>query len=137
MIDKLYFKNYYLNNREKILSRTKVNYNLNKENIMDYHKKYFSKQVNRDKRLNWWLKRAYNISLDDYKKIFISQNGKCAICGTEENIKRGKYRLNLFVDHCHKTNKIRGLLCQKCNQALGLFKDSTEYLEIAIKYLNK
>lgn len=46
-----------------------------------------------------------------------------------------KYKLH--VDHCHQTGKIRGLLCQKCNMALGLLNDSVEILETAIRYLKK
>jgi len=41
------------------------------------------------------------------------------------------------MDHCHKTNKIRGLLCGKCNSAIGFFDDDTELLEKAIDYLKK
>jgi hypothetical protein len=72
---------------------------------------------------------------------------KCKICESESQ--KNKYRKNpeetklthrsrakyLAVDHCHKTGKIRGLLCHYCNIALGGFKDSIESLKKAIKYL--
>lgn len=58
---------------------------------------------------------------------------KCAIC----NLHQAELSLTLAVDHCHKTGKIRGLLCVNCNQGIGKFKDSVFLLEAAIKYLQK
>ncbi len=61
------------------------------------------------------------------------QGYSCAICGeTERNLNRG-----LFVDHCHKTGKIRGLLCIKCNMAMGLMSDDIDVLASAISYLQQ
>lgn len=54
--------------------------------------------------------------------------GGCSLCG-------GK--LNLVVDHCHSSRKIRGILCQNCNHGLGKFKDDTLLMEKAIEYLKK
>jgi hypothetical protein len=45
--------------------------------------------------------------------------------------------MDLAVDHCHTTGKIRGLLCSKCNPALGAFNDNIEILNSAIKYLKE
>lgn len=68
-----------------------------------------------------------------YAELMLSQNGKCAICKCDSGINnRGD---KLAVDHCHSTGKIRGLLCHKCNTALGLLKDSKENLLEAIRYL--
>ena len=62
-----------------------------------------------------------------------SQNGICAICGNLETIQKS----HLSVDHDHKTNKVRGLLCRECNRALGGFKDNRILLQSAINYLLK
>lgn len=78
------------------------------------------------------LKTNYKISISEYYALFESQNGLCAICRTPSNDKK-----RLHVDHCHKSGKIRGLLCHHCNLALGHFKDSENLLRKAIKYLNK
>lgn len=79
------------------------------------------------------LKHCFGLTLEDYDRMLESQNGQCAICGTKEpGGKRNKY---FAVDHDHVTRKIRGLLCGNCNQALGAFKDSFEFLESAIQYL--
>lgn len=69
---------------------------------------------------------------DDYERALIKQEGKCAICHCTLNSSR---YTKLAVDHCHKTGKLRGLLCMNCNTALGLFKDSPERLKEAIQYL--
>lgn len=61
---------------------------------------------------------------------YLSHDGKCEICGLIENSGRA-----LAMDHCHKTGKIRGMLCQKCNIALGHFKDSPEVMLRALAYL--
>lgn len=68
----------------------------------------------------------------DYEKAFQRQDGKCAICGCVLNSSR---YTRFAGDHDHKSGKLRGLLCTNCNTALGLFKDSTERLSNAIKYL--
>jgi len=59
------------------------------------------------------------------------QVGRCAIC--EEILSQDTKHIH--VDHCHKTNKVRGLLCANCNKGLGFFKDNTRALERAILYL--
>jgi len=80
------------------------------------------------------IERTYGISLKDYQTMYISQNGLCAICHHPEPVKA---RMFLAVDHDHKTGKVRGLLCSKCNMALGGFGDSSEILRSAIRYLRE
>lgn len=63
---------------------------------------------------------------DENLKDIIETVKECVICGLEEK---------LVVDHCHKTNKIRGMLCNHCNRGLGHFKDNPELLEFARIYL--
>lgn len=65
--------------------------------------------------------------------MFKTQNGSCKICNTHQS----ELKSILYVDHCHTTNKIRGLLCQHCNTLLGYAKDNVETLSLAIQYLNK
>lgn len=78
-----------------------------------------------------YLIRNYGITSSEYDEMLEAQNGVCAICGQDEQVKtRG-----LSVDHCHTTGKVRGLLCSYCNMGLGLFKDDTEVLINAVKYL--
>jgi hypothetical protein len=83
---------------------------------------------------NRMLIQRYGITQEDYDEMLKGQNGRCAICGTD---KPGGIANKFHVDHCHTNGHNRGLLCNHCNQGLGHFKDNTDYLEAAIKYLNK
>jgi hypothetical protein len=76
-----------------------------------------------------WLKR-YGLTKEEYETFFDKQKGLCFICKKE--CSSGQ---NLSVDHCHKTGKVRGLLCKKCNTALGMLEDNIEYFQTAILYL--
>lgn len=76
-----------------------------------------------------YLKRTYGISDEDYHEMLEKQNGKCLICGSESIDRKHA------VDHCHKTGKIRGLLCDSCNRGLGMFKDNPESLRKAASYV--
>lgn len=77
------------------------------------------------------LKGLYGITLDDYNQMFATQNGNCAICKRNQS----QFKKMLFVDHCHTTGMIRGLLCSMCNQAIGLLQDNVEIIKSAAKYL--
>lgn len=82
------------------------------------------------------LKRAYGITLNEYRDMFSKQNGLCFICGNPEE--RGLRRddsLNLAVDHNHTTGKVRKLLCNNCNRGLGAFRDNIAVMERAIQYI--
>jgi Recombination endonuclease VII len=76
------------------------------------------------------LRRLYGITNDQYVAMLVEQKGWCAICKTAH-----KDGSPLVVDHCHTTGKVRKLLCQHCNRALGLFRENTASLANAIQYL--
>ncbi len=83
-----------------------------------------------EKRKDAVLKTKYGISLEQYNHLLKVQWNACKICGSTAP-SGGVFS----VDHCHKTGKVRGLLCHLCNIGLGAFKDSTETLKKAISYL--
>lgn len=84
------------------------------------------------------LLNAFGIDILEYNKLLEAQDGVCAICNKKESVVGNNNKLkSLAVDHCHTTGRIRGLLCQKCNQALGLFEDSIENLISATNYLKE
>lgn len=72
--------------------------------------------------------RKYGITPEDYDQMFEVQQGLCAICAEASD-------LRLHIDHDHETGKVRGLLCARCNPALGAFRDSPVLLQAAIDYL--
>lgn len=79
------------------------------------------------------LKNRYGITQKEYDTMSESQNHVCKICKLPKNTANKK----LAVDHNHKTGQIRGLLCDRCNRAIGLLKvdEGTELLEKAIEYI--
>lgn len=91
------------------------------------------KALSRSYTKNARLKSKYGITLADYNKMLWSQGGKCAICCVAEPTSSDP----LHVDHCHATNKVRGLLCRSCNISLGNFRDDPAILEAAAAYLRK
>jgi hypothetical protein len=90
---------------------------------------------NRDKRKDYYLRRTYGLTLAEYKKILDGQNGVCAICGTDDP--KGKSGTYFVVDHDHETGENRGLLCNRCNRAIGLLGESRDLLQSASEYLKK
>ncbi len=91
-----------------------------------------NKKSSYDSYTRWELGlRKYNISTIEYAELLASQNDSCALCGKHSS----NHRRRLSVDHDHKTGRVRGLLCDKCNKGIGCLGDSLEGLERAIKYL--
>lgn len=88
-------------------------------------------------RMEEHYKQTYGISKQDFCNIVKKQNYKCKLCNRKivigHNYKKGVLFANL--DHCHKTQIVRGVLCNECNQGLGKFKDDIDLLKKAIKYL--
>lgn len=78
------------------------------------------------------LKYRYDLGYDEYTELYETQNHRCAICNRRFSLGGRK---GLYVDHNHKTGKVRGLLCPACNSALGKFQDSVDILTKAIEYL--
>jgi hypothetical protein len=79
--------------------------------------------------------RKYGITYEEVEKLRVKQDDKCLLCN-KYNFKKGK-KVKLVIDHCHVKDEVRGLLCSKCNQGLGLFDDNVEVLQKAIAYLKK
>ena len=82
------------------------------------------------------LKINYGLTMKDYDIMVKAQNGLCAICQKPERFKTPLGNIRpLAVDHDHQTGEVRGLLCDRCNNGLGSFKDSPALLNRAQKYL--
>lgn len=118
-LSRLESRKYYNNNRDKSTVR---------------RRKY--RENNREKdnltKLVWRIKRNFGISLEERDNILRSQDGKCAICGTDNFTSKG-----ICIDHNHMSGKIRGILCSRCNSGLGMFIDSRDIIIKAYWYLDK
>lgn len=116
----------------------------NPEKIRVYRKRWamkHQKKINRKAR-EWakahpeimrdrYIRYRYKLTTKQYNAMLEAQNNRCAICGKtpQENGKR------LTIDHCHKTKKVRGLLCYRCNTGLASFKDELSLVSNAAMYL--
>jgi hypothetical protein len=126
-----YSKQYYILNKEKIISRIKET---SKTEEFKEKRRVFNKKRKETNRANYYKKR-YGITLEIYNKMLLDQDYKCAICKISETEIKHKRNTYFAVDHCHSTGKVRGLLCNNCNCILGFINDDTEHLNNAIKYL--
>lgn len=103
----------------------------NPDKIKEIKRKEYLK--NKDRYRNDHFKKKYGITIYDVDQLAVLQDYKCAICfESEDNLTR-----RLAVDHCHKTGKIRGLLCTYCNTAIGKLKEDIDIMERAIAYVEK
>lgn len=78
-------------------------------------------------------------TIEDYQQMLDRQQGLCASCHKPETAfdKRHQALRRLTVDHCHKTGKIRGLLCTRCNRALGFLEDDAELVRGLLRYIEQ
>jgi hypothetical protein len=131
----LYSHKNYLKTKQNKRAKERENYSKNRSNIIKSKRRWINN--NQDKYNSIKLKNRYGITIEEYNKILDCQGGVCAICKNNETVvdkKTGKIK-KLSVDHDHFTGKVRGLLCNYCNHALGQFRDSVNLLKTAILYL--
>ena len=91
---------------EKGRAGRKAHYEKNKEFYQEYER-------------NRQYKKMYGITIADYDRMLDEQNGRCKMCGA---VAAGPKRQRFAVDHCHKTGKVRGLLCVRCNVSVGFYE---------------
>ncbi len=88
-----------------------------------------SKDSENDRRRD--LMRNHGLTQEQYDAFLLEQNGVCRVCGKTDPSRR------LAVDHDHETGKIRGLLCLRCNRAIGLLRDSSAVCRALAEYLER
>ena len=143
MDKKKYNAEYYSKNRAAILAQVKKKRQENPEKVNLKNRKYYhTNDAFREKiqakmrayKRNWRLEKEYGLTEEQYLDILRRQDGRCAICKTEE---WGGHRNMPHIDHDHLTGKVRGILCGSCNRALGMFKESLDIIKSAHAYLQK
>ena len=106
----------------------------NKDYQIERHKEYYLTNHDRllkRRRENNWKNNDIHITVEEYEILLIKQEHKCAICKIHDS----KLEKALCVDHNHKTGEIRGLVCPKCNRAIGLLNDDSKIAEQMAIYL--
>lgn len=119
-----------MNSRDERLKKQKKYYRQNKKDILKYLTEWRHKNPNYSKEND--LMRKYRMSISDYNLMLKQQENKCSIC--KKQFKKSK---DAYVDHSHRTNKIRDILCRNCNTALGHVYENEEILKSMIQYLKK
>ncbi len=103
----------------------------NKERMKSYNNKESRRRANRRTTTS-----RYGLTVEEYESMYSAQGGVCAICGSPETVKgNGGETKMLAIDHDHGTGKVRGLLCNNCNRAIGLLGDDVEIMLNAIEYI--
>ncbi len=92
-------------------------------------RKYNESKHGREKARRTHLSRRYDITLERFEQMCLDQEGHCLLCC------RAVSHEDIQVDHDHKTGKVRGLLCGRCNKGIGFLGDTIKGLQRAIKYL--
>lgn len=103
------------------------------ENLGRYRAKQEKYRLDGRKRVSnrkSYLKRTYNLTIEEYDEMLAAQGGVCCICGRAPT-----EGISLYVDHDHETGEIRGITCFRCNNALGDFNDDPALLLRAYEYL--
>lgn len=111
---------------------------VNKERVRAHKRKYEEnmtpEQIARRKDYLYWrhIRINYGLTPEAFKALLESQGGVCALCKKPGRIGRnGKF----YVDHCHETERVRGLVCRPCNTSLGILGDTPEKMERVMSYL--
>jgi hypothetical protein len=124
---------YYQTHKDLCNARSVAWKEANREKTREYARSTrakWGKEIVSEKRRQQNLKQ-YGLTIESYNEMVINQGGVCKICLLAPT---GRKK-NLCVDHCHVTGKVRGLLCDSCNRAIGLLGDDTNLLAKAIEYL--
>ena len=126
-----YHKKY--NALESTKKRRRERYQSNKKHHRELDRVHYHKNEERHREL--WASKKYGISVEEYR--LLNQKEVCDICQQKEMAigRNGKIK-RLAIDHNHETGKVRGLLCQKCNQAVGLLREDIDLVEKVKDYLN-
>ena len=104
----------------------------NPERVNENHRRNNARPERKRAMRDAYYRRTFGISADEFDVLLEAQGGCCAICRG-----RPERAASLHLDHCHDTGAIRGILCGRCNQGLGLFGDDVALLDSAVRYLRQ
>lgn len=122
--------NWSKNNRDKVNARAKVYRDKNKDKTKNLSDIWY--QNNKERVRYNKIKRIYGLTKEQFEEMLKQQNNCCATCGIKDTDTKSGY---LVIDHCHTTGKVRGLLCNPCNTAIGLLKENKQTIGNLVRYL--
>jgi hypothetical protein len=130
---------YYRRHKEKLRLKAKKVHIANPEKRKAIGKRQRAKPDYKDKERNKHYNRKFGITLEQYTEMFKAQNGLCAMCIKPEtvNTKSKDTPMWLAVDHDHKTGKVRGLLCFRCNTMLDHFDKDIDKIKAVFAYIKE
>ena len=120
----------YRSNRDAVVARTKAYQKAHPERVREYARK--SREKNRLMLELSRLRKKYGINHWELVEMLRKCERRCEICRSDLLIKNV-----MVVDHCHKTGRVRGLLCRKCNSGIGLLRDDLALVKSAVEYLSR
>jgi hypothetical protein len=151
--DRLRARDYYRRNRERVLAQQREydarkydpstpegRENIARRNALDCARSRSRRAADPDKAwrvsAGGHLRRRFGLSIEDWDRLWAAQGGACAICHRVES-RKSRAHTRLAIDHDHVTGRVRALLCQTCNRALGLLRDDPAICESAAAYLRR
>lgn len=112
-------------------------YHKNHEHELKKLSDYNNRESSKIRRINFQLRKLYNVDLDFYNTKLLSQDNRCAICKTHES----EFKTRLSLDHDHESGKIRGILCTNCNVNVGFLEKGKsrkiQLIEETLEYINE
>jgi hypothetical protein len=121
-------KQWYQQNRRREIARVKAWQQANPERLKAWREKNRERRLQQLREIH--LRNKFGLTPDEYDRMLEAQGRVCALCGCTPTP-----GISLHVDHDHGTGEIRGLLCVRCNNALGLFREDPDVLKRAARYV--
>lgn len=111
----------------------------NPERVQERRRRYYEadRVGQRERTRRATLIRQYGITVEQFDELMAAQGARCAICRITQAEYMEATKRRFAVDHDHKTGRVRGLLCNQCNTALGLLRESPALVERAADYLHE
>jgi len=136
--DTVYYRQYYADHKEERKAQARAYYSRHREERTLYSRTYRLGHEDQLRSYNHLyhkrnhLRNRYGISVSDYNSVLAAQGGVCAICETADWGIQGPH-----VDHDHGSKEVRGILCNRCNRAIGLLHDRSGLAKAAAAYLER
>lgn len=121
-------REWYRKNRERSIAYVRAWQKANPDRVRASAQRNRTKKLQKMREIH--LRRNFDLTVEEYDALLERQHGRCAICHSPPTP-----GISLHVDHDHGTGEVRGLLCFRCNNALGLFREDPELLRGAARYL--